>query len=94
MNPFGKNGSDGQREWNNSKNSFLNNLYKTLSYTEETKKESFPDKESIHYNLNNQGVEAHKEDTAYSLSIDTKLRLQESVNLHLSESVLSLMNLA
>mgnify|MGYP000188935601 FL=1 len=66
MNPFGKNGSDGQREWNNSKNSFLNNLYKTLSYTEETKKESFPDKESIHYNLNNQWVEAHKEDTAYS----------------------------
>ena len=66
LNPFGKNGSDGQREWNNSKNSFLNNLYKTLSYTEETKKESFPDKESIHYNLNNQWVEAHKEDTAYS----------------------------
>lgn len=51
FNPFAQGGYEGLREWNTSKNSFLNNLYKTLSYKEEEKKESFTDKESIHYNL-------------------------------------------
>ena len=61
INPYGKNSEEGTREWNNSKNSFLNNLYKTLSYTEEPKKESFPDKESIHYNFAHEWEQIHEE---------------------------------
>ena len=51
FNPFATWGYEGLRERNTSKISFLNTLYKTLSYKEETTKENFPDKESIHYNL-------------------------------------------
>ena len=51
FNPFATWGYEGLRERNTSKISFLNTLYKTLSYKEETAKENFPDKESIHYNL-------------------------------------------